>query len=105
MRRLLFCSFVLLAFAAIPARSQTVKTCNTSSCTGTVTVRWTPSTDTNTTQNIYRETSSGACTVASAGTGPGCWKLNATPLANTVTTFTDTLSSTCAQDSASCSKL
>lgn len=37
---------------------------------------------------IFRETSAGACTLSSTGTGPGCLLLNSTLV--TGTTFTDT---------------
>ncbi len=40
------------------------------------------------TYNVYRETSSGACTATTIGSGPGCLRLNVAPL--TATVFTDT---------------
>lgn len=54
----------------------------------TVLLNWAASTTAGVTYNVYRETFSGACTPTSVGTGPGCLKLNVTPL--TVLTFTDT---------------
>lgn len=68
----------------------------------TITLNWTPSTSPNVTQNVFRENASGACAITSVGTGPGCWKLNATALANTVTTFSDSVGSACLAASTSC---
>jgi hypothetical protein len=52
----------------------------------TVTLNWTESTS-SVTFDVFRETSAGACTPASLGTGPGCLKLNSVPI--TALTFTD----------------
>lgn len=97
-----------LAFLAIGSvsQAQTSKTCSAVPCTGTVTVGWTPSTDAGPyTQDVFRETSAGACTITSTGSGPGCIKLNSAPLASTVTSFNDMLASTCTTASAACAPL
>lgn len=63
--------------------------------TATVVLTWIPPTsDANVSPptgfNVYREQTSGACTATTTGVGPACLKLNSTPLAVTVLTFTDT---------------
>jgi len=56
--------------------------------TSSVTLTWTASTTPGVLYNVYRETSSGACTATSVGTGPACLKLNSAPLA--ALTYVDT---------------
>lgn len=75
-------------------------TCAKATCK--VTVAWTPSPTSGVTQNVYRETSVGACNLTSTGSGPGCLLLTPTALANTVTSFIDTVGSSCTAVSATC---
>jgi hypothetical protein len=52
-----------------------------------VTLTWQASSTAGVSYNVYREQTPGACTATTTGIGPGCLKLNATPL--TVLTYVD----------------
>lgn len=98
MKKLTFLLSVLVLFLVPAAHAQT--TCAKASCT--VVVKWVPSVTAGVTQNVYRETSAGACALTSTGSGPGCLLLTATPLSNTVTSFSDTVGSVCSAASTTC---
>jgi hypothetical protein len=57
--------------------------------THSVTLTWQASTTPSVSYNVYRETTAGACTVTTSGTGPGCLRLNATVI--TGLTWTDSI--------------
>lgn len=84
----------LILLASLPANAQNK----------TVALKWTPGSGGTGTlaQTVFRETAQGACTPTSTGIGPGCIKLNATPLANTVNTFNDSVGGACTANSATC---
>jgi hypothetical protein len=71
--RFLAVALACLALLITPTESQTANTAS-------VTLMWTPSTTAGATYNVYQETSSGACTATTTGAGPGCLRLNATPV-------------------------
>ncbi|SRR5229473_2442443 len=87
MKRFVFMMLGVFAFIVWPVAAQTA--------TVSIKFTWTPSTTAGVTYDLFQETTVGACTPTSVGSGPGCLKLNTTPITTTTTTNCPTGLTTC----------